>query len=124
LVGRIGAGHTIKMKESFKLGNQLSIGQNSYESGLTSFAALMNNSLDFSISPKLAVGICQYIGFYKGANHDQDYFDYSIVSSLAYIASPDIKFRFNMFYDKEEHWSDREHIGAYLQVVIGFGKRL
>lgn len=127
MVGRIGAGHTIKMKESFKLGNQLSIGQNSYEDGRRSFAVLMNNSLDFSISPKLAVSISQYIGYYKDANHDQDdpdYLDYSIVSSLAYIASPDVKFRFNIFYDKEEHWSDREHIGAYLQVVIGFGKRL
>ena len=124
LVARIGAQHTIKMKESFKFGNQLSIGQNSYASGLTSFAALVNNSLDFSISSKLAVGICQYLGFYKGMNHDQDYFDYSIVSSLAYIASPDIKFRLNIFYDKEEHLGNREHIGAYLQMVVGFGKRL
>ena len=35
-----------------------------------------------------------------------------------------IKFRFNVFYDKEEHLGNREHIGAYLQMVVGFGKRL
>ena len=123
LVGRLGVGYTIKMKESFKMGNQLSIGQNFYESGLNFFTAHVNNSLDFSLSSKFTFGVCQYIGFYMGTNHNKDYFDYSIVSSLAYIVSPDIKFRFNMFYDNEDHLNNRKHIGAYLQIVAGFGKR-
>lgn len=126
MVGRVGAEYTIKMKESFKMGNQISIGQNFYdESGRNCFTTHVNNSLDISLNSKLAFGICQYIGFYKAMDSNQkNYFDYSIVSSLAYIVNPDIKFRFNMFYDNEDHWNNRSHVGAYLQLVAGFGKRL
>jgi hypothetical protein len=126
-IGRVGAEYNFKIKERFKCGNQISIGPSFYNqtpSNPNYFTAHINNSIDVSLSSRIVIGLCQYVGIYQGINTIKDYFDYSLVSSLAYIINPDIKLRFNMFYDREEHWNNRKHLGAYVQLIAGFGKRL
>ena len=68
--------------------------------------------------------VSQFVGFQQGINNKEKYIDYSIVSSIAYVFNPDLKLRLNLFYDNEDHWNERNHIGAYIQLVAGLGRRL
>ena len=124
IVSRLGAEYILKRKESLKLGNQLSIGNNFYQDGSSFYTIHVNNTFDYNFSKNYVFSLSQYIGYKTGINNNNKYFDYSIVSSLAYVFNPDLKIRVNLFYDNEDHWNDRNHVGAYLQLIAGFGKRL
>lgn len=124
LVSRIGAEYIYKRKESLKLGNQLSIGNNFYQDGRSFFTVNVNNTFDLSFLDHYVFSVSQYFGLFQGMNTTQRFVDYSIVSSVAYVFNPDLKLRLNFFYDNEDHWNNRQHVGAYIQLIAGLGKRL
>jgi len=123
IVSRLGAEYIVKRKESFKLGNQISVGNSFYQNGDSFFVVNLNNTLDINFSTNYVLSFCQYVGLNKGMNNASQIIDYSIVSSIAYVFNPNLKLRLNLFYDNEDHWNNRQHLGAYVQLVAGLGKR-
>jgi len=124
MVSRLGAEYIFKKKESLKLGNQLSIGNSFYQDGKSFFAVNVNNTFDYSFLDHYVFSVCQYFGLYQGMNTTERFVDYSIVSSLAYVFNPNLKVRLNFFYDNEDHWNNRQHVGTYIQLIAGIGRRL
>lgn len=123
-VTRIGAEYIFKRKESFKLGNQLSVGNNFYQNGKSFYTVHLNNTLDYNFAEHYVISLSQYLGYFYGTNNSSRYLDYSIVSSFSYVFNPDLKIRLNLFYDNEQHWNNRKHVGAYLQLIAGLGRRV
>ena len=124
VISRFGAEYIFKRKESLKFGNQLSIGNNFYQDGRSFHILNLNNTFDYNFFGNYVFSVSQFVGFQQGINNKEKYIDYSIVSSIAYVFNPDLKLRLNLFYDNEDHWNERNHIGAYIQLVAGLGRRL
>ena len=123
IVSRLGVDHVLKKKESFKMGNQITIGNSFFQDGRSFFVLNMNNTIDYSLSKHYVVSLSQYFGFNQGINNPDQLIDYSFVSTVAYVFNPNLKLRLNFFYDNEDRWNNRHHIGTYVQLVAGIGRR-
>ena len=122
-VNRIGGEHMLKIGEKIKIGNQVSLGVNRYQDGRNLVTAQMNNSFDLYFAKHFVLSLCQYAAIFEDIESKERITDYSLVTSVGYIISKDLKIRVNAFLDREDHWNYRTHKGIFLQLVAGIGKR-